>query len=563
MTCGMTRIPDKAFLARTWLAAAALVMALSAAACSGDDDNGPGNDSGTDGDTDGDTDSDTDSDGDTDGDTDSDGDTDTQDGGTDTGTECQDVGDCPESTTVCGEYGCDENLCVYTPAENDTPCEDDGNECTTNACKFGKCEAFQLTGVACSDDDNECTWDICYEGVCGKPLTGTACTLDDNPCTFESCSDGECEAEPVSDHVACDDGSWCDGTNECISGDCVAVDGSEPCATGNSCILPVCDEPDVGQIEGTCGTQILDQVSCNNSLYCDGPDTCYTGSCTSGPDPCNDLVVAECEVRSCDEDANECAPANAPDYTLCVDDSKCNGEEVCLDGDCTPGVAFCEDNNGCTTDICAENGGSPTCNYNIADDGEPCLSDDKCGGAGDNMCLGGHCMWSSNPPCDDGTSGPLDHDSNFCTFYGMCVTSEAAADCSLPYTIGTTIGAVKIGCAASGDVVKTVEFNTGRTDNEVETYTGCAGNYTGGEVVFEVAVPGGTSYHVDMDLVESTMKDDLRMLLITNPCNPDGTCLQASAPPLSATMPASGKVWLVIDGIDGNRGDGTITVECP
>ena len=66
----------------------------------------------------------------------------------------------------------------------------------------------------------------------------------------------------------------------------------------------------------------------------------------NGPPPnCNDGI--ECTVDSCDEQVNECR--HVPANIACTDQLACNGQEVCVGGQCPAPVLCCDD--GCETAI--------------------------------------------------------------------------------------------------------------------------------------------------------------------------------------------------------------------
>ena len=108
--------------------------------------------------------------------------------------------------------------------------------------------------------------------------------------------------------------------------------------------------------------------------------------------------------------------------------------------------------------------------------------------------------------------------------------------------------------------------------NEVTLYGGsCAGNFTGGEKVYQLDVPAGASYTVGFTVsTQLPAPADLKGLLLDDACNPVGACLDISttvtvpAPGerIDATGPSSGNHYFVIDGLDGGRGSGTVTLLC-
>ncbi|MDH3622472.1 MAG: hypothetical protein OES69_07370 [Myxococcales bacterium] len=241
----------------------------------------------------------------------------------DTGNECttaacnSGTGFC-ETSNVADNTDCDGGAgmcmggeCVPKELCMDVVCEDDGNECTDEACNpaDGMCETSNNSN-ACNDDTGTCS-----EGVC---VPNPECTVDgDCPATGNECIDAACNAGTCgtsNNTNACDGG---DGT--CDAGVCVpnpecAVDGDCP-ATGNECIDPVCNA-------GTCETS-------NNTNACDDDTgTCQDGQCVT-TDPCAGVVCDDtgndCTVAECNPANGLCEESNVADETACNNDGgKCN-----------------------------------------------------------------------------------------------------------------------------------------------------------------------------------------------------------------------------------------------
>jgi hypothetical protein len=108
----------------------------------------------------------------------------------------------------------------WSPKPVGTPCTDDGNECTNNACNAGgNCAASPVpNGTPCTEDGNECTNNQCLGGVCSAtPLpNGTPCAdTDGEECTLAECAGGNCSQDiSVDAGTPCDDGNVCTGTGE-------------------------------------------------------------------------------------------------------------------------------------------------------------------------------------------------------------------------------------------------------------------------------------------------------------------------------------------------------------
>jgi Putative metal-binding motif/Fibronectin type III domain len=141
-----------------------------------------------------------------------------------------------------------------------------------------------------------------------------------------------------------------------VGGDCYADDHVN---ADNVCLI--CD---VG--ESLVDWSDNNGVDCDDTLWCNGGDTCSGGDCTShqygpGNPRCPDDTFWCTGEESCDDGKGECVSEYGPSNPRCPDDTFwCSGEEICDD-----------DLNGCTVQ------NVPTCN----DDGEFCNGDEFCSNA--------------------------------------------------------------------------------------------------------------------------------------------------------------------------------------
>lgn len=107
---------------------------------------------------------------------------------------------------------------------------------------------------------------------------------------------------------------------EClVNTDC---DDGNPC-TSDSCV--------VGTMSGNvCVSEaVADGTSCDDGLYCNGTDTCQSGTCTLGTPPCPD-DSNEC-TDDCVEATDTCYVCNAVNtIDPCCANPACSSEEVCL-----------------------------------------------------------------------------------------------------------------------------------------------------------------------------------------------------------------------------------------
>jgi hypothetical protein len=193
---------------------------------------------------------------------------------------------------------------------------------------------------------------------------------DGDPCTVDTCDftpgqpagSGTCVSVPGDGNVGnpqcpgnfgllcggCDDGLFCNGVESCSGGVCVA--GTPPC-TG----LEVCSETlDLCQ-DAACTTN----ADCQNAgvvgadfaavtnLRCNGTETCVSGVCVAGSNPCG--AGGRCSEKQCSQ---------GPLVDFCLTDEDCAGGlgtcswfgPVCLPGRCcteggasggTPGEPVC------------------------------------------------------------------------------------------------------------------------------------------------------------------------------------------------------------------------------
>jgi hypothetical protein len=158
-----------------------------------------------------------------------------------------------------------------------------------------------------------------------------------------------------------------------------------------------------GQSPTTPRTSCVTLLDCQNGLLCDGIELCVNGQCTPGVPPLLDDGNV-CTKDFCDEVLgilHQPWPAGHP----CDDTTVCNGRETCNGaGACVAGTApTISDNNPCTDDSCdavagvvhtPRPAGDPACS-----DANACNGLETCDGSGG---------------CQSGTPPTID-DSNHCT----------------------------------------------------------------------------------------------------------------------------------------------------
>ena len=286
-----------------------------------------------------------------------------------TNDECLDClvdGDCDDANP-CTTDACEDNFCTHAVVGDGTPCLDgafcNGDEvCVGGVCTDGADPCVDQ--AHCSEVD-----DVCLECVIDPECD------DGMVCTTDSCIDDVCVNEPVPDGTPCPDDVFCDGIEQCESGVC--ADGGDPCidlahcdeeidkciecfeddecSDGSVCTIDTCVD------ESCVFTPIPDGTPCDDGAFCNGDESCVSGVCADGPDPCIDEA-------HCDEDADECLECVLP--IECEDGDACT-IDLCIDNVCefpdgTPPGTCCnsetgdlqpiDDFNGCTIDICNEDG---------------------------------------------------------------------------------------------------------------------------------------------------------------------------------------------------------------
>jgi hypothetical protein len=151
------------------------------------------------------------------------------------GVPCPAPGGDPRATECLGGR-CVPPECVGEPGEGcgEPACTGDASCPTGVACVRGRCAAGACLLVP---DDALCTADV--GGRC-DPDAGclySGCTAgscdDGQPCTADECTDGGCTFTPIDD-LPCDDGIFCNGADGCRAGVCTTHAG-DPCGGTTAC----------------------------------------------------------------------------------------------------------------------------------------------------------------------------------------------------------------------------------------------------------------------------------------------------------------------------------------
>lgn len=341
---------------------------------------------------------------------------------------CQWVADTCDDGNPCTAGTCNQftGLCSYSPVTGSC---DDGNPCTLN----DQCNTAQMKCVGTlkpCDDGNICTDDYCdtADGQCRKTDNMAPCD-DGDPCTVEdTCSGGTCsvstdkiceDGDPCTDNYCdpitgqcrqtingadCEDGDPCTVGDYCDLGECL-TGSPKNCSDDNECTADSCRESD-----GVCLHDPIVGIPCGAANKCIISGTCNSlGGCDATYVVCNDNNICTTDV---------CAPSTGicaynPNTLPCNDNDACTSDDTCFSRLCIGNEITCDDEIACTVDSCdTEDGCVFTPQHSICDDGNECTTD---------VCdpLFG-CV---NTPVDDAGSYACS-DDNGCTLNDVCVGGE-------------------------------------------------------------------------------------------------------------------------------------------
>jgi len=153
------------------------------------------------------------------------------------------------------------------------------------------------------------------------------------------------------------------------------------------------------------------ETECDDGLFCNGQEVCVDGECRSGISPC-------AANQSCDEETNECLNLCISDAD-CDDGVYCNGAEICQGGLCATGPNPCGGGFYCTE---SDHSCSLTCSSD-----DQCDDGTFCNGA--EHCVNGACT-ATAPPCQIGET--CDESTQQCNPADSGAGSDSAAS---PYVV--------------------------------------------------------------------------------------------------------------------------------
>lgn len=257
------------------------------------------------------------------------------------------------SATDCSNPdSCDgAGTCLSNDLPVDTFCNDEGNECTKNLCDgAGSClHPAEPAGLSCgSPADTDCSNPDTCDGAGGcavndEPLN-TPCTDDGNQCTQNVCNGGGSCTHPNEPSgtscgspadTQCDNPDTCDGSGACLAN--FEVNGT---ACGDPSDTE-CTNPDTCNGSGTClGNHEPSGTACgdHSDTECTDPDTCSgSGTCLSNHaaelTPChggnNNTCLNACTTGACTPHFfnNCCGNGTLEGSELCDDGNQVSGDE--------------------------------------------------------------------------------------------------------------------------------------------------------------------------------------------------------------------------------------------
>ncbi|OQY25893.1 MAG: hypothetical protein B6244_14630, partial [Candidatus Cloacimonetes bacterium 4572_55] len=290
----------------------------------------------------------------------------------------------------------------------------------------------------------------------------------------------------------CDDGVFCNGAETCVSGACQA--GNDPCP-GNYCSedTDICYECEQNS-------------ECDDGLFCNGEETCVSGSCRPGSDPCD-------SSQYCNEDTDICK------------DVECSSDEHCNDGnDCTIDT--------CVDGVCRNECGSTISSYPYTESFEA--------GWGDWLNLSGDDFdWTrtsgSTPSRNTGPPGAHsgsyyiyteasspNYPNRTALFESPCFDLSNTKDAQLTFwyhMYGTSMGTLSVEVSEDCQNWTNVWSLSGNQGNTWYQTNVDLTPYVGKTITIRFTGVTGSSYQGDMSI------DDIEVTVtVANPCTGDQEC---------------------------------------
>jgi hypothetical protein len=326
-----------------------------------------------------------------------------------------------QTSSDCAELQCDGSGNVV-PVLDSNDAEIDSNPCTNDVClgPMQPAHPDKPAGASC-DDGLFCTSPM-------DECDGNGNCVQFNPCPghnvgsncADSCNESadNCTANDTNG-TSCDDNVFCNGVDTCQGGTCNHP--GNPCPGHN--VGPGCADS-CNEGADNCTANDTNGTSCNDSVFCNGVDTCQSGTCNHPGNPCPGHNIGPTCNDSCNESTDACT-SNDQNGTSCNDDVFCNGVDTCQSGTCNhPG------------NPCPGHNAGPACDDSCNESAENCTANDQNGGQctvsipNDGSCQSGGCLLDQGQPCNDDTECSTgDCEDNVCcdvACVGACIACTAA-----------------------------------------------------------------------------------------------------------------------------------------
>ena len=373
---------------------------------------------------------------------------------------------------VCDVDGCvpDPTMMMMDagPSDSGPPCSESETFCSDGEdddcdglidCRDPDCEA-----EACDDGDNCTTDDVCTDAaVCG----GTPVVCDDgNECTDDACDPETGACTSADNTAACDDGSWCNGTDRCAGGTC-SEHTDPPCPS-------FCNE-DTMRCEACRSPSDCGDVTYGDWSSCGG----FGGTCGENGTRSRMVTTPTCTAGMCGTDTSMETEACTRD----TDGNSCGSVTYGSWGSCGSYSGTCDETGSRSREVRTPTCGGGTCNTVITSQSGSCSRDtdgNSCGST--TYSSWGSCGGFSNA-CDTTGTQSRTRTDRVCRT-GSCRSegSPESRGCSRSVSNGTRCGGTAWHVCCSGTCRDTRNNNSycGTCNQSCRTGLTCAATGTGG-----------------------------------------------------------------------------------
>jgi hypothetical protein len=223
------------------------------------------------------------------------------------------------------------------------------------------------------------------------------------------------------------------------------------CSTINAppCLQSVCNE---GQYMGPVFSCVVVEqeagAPCEDGQFCTTADSCDgMGNCVGGPANDCGMEPPQCQVVSCDEDADSCTLGAGQNGTFCTPTDLCLVNATCVNGSCSGGTPkdcfFAPVPNECWVAVCNPQNGQcePEPDTNAlgapcVDASDPCVVNHACDGMGN--CIGGEpkdcsaftmgCTVGTCDPLNGNCFGQAGNNGDPCDDLDACTSGETCSN---------------------------------------------------------------------------------------------------------------------------------------